>query len=99
MTARSCAAGRSPASESGRYKRAELHARFAKSPCNFGGDFGGAGGVAVDAEGVGDFGAVPRNDFPLHDGHGLLGGFGGIVSERVGVFAGAQCAVWFVAAV
>jgi hypothetical protein len=40
-----------------------------------------------------DFGAVARNPFALHDGQGLLGGFGGIVNERVGVFAGAQCAV------
>ena len=45
------------------------------------------------------FGAVASNDFPLHDGQGLLGGFGGIVNERVGVFAGAQRAVGFVAAV
>jgi len=41
----------------------------------------------------------PRNNFPLHDGQGLLGGFGGIVNERVGVFARAQGAVGFVAAV
>ena len=49
MTARSCAAGRSPASESGRYKRAELHACFAKSLRGFGGDLWGAGSIAVDA--------------------------------------------------
>jgi len=54
------------------------------------------------AQGVGvqwHFGAVPGNDFPLRDGQGLSGGFGGIVNERVGVFAGAQRAVGFVAAV
>ena len=34
-----------------------------------------------------------------HDGQGLLGGFGGIVNECVGVFAGAQGAVGVVAAV
>ena len=34
----------------------------------------------------------------MHDGQGLLRGFGGIVDERVGVFAGAQRAVGFVAA-
>ncbi len=45
------------------------------------------------------FGVVARNHFALHDGHGLLRGFGGIEDERVGVFAGAQCAVEFVAAV
>ncbi len=45
------------------------------------------------------FGAAPGNDFSLHDGQGLLGGFGGIVDERVGVFARAQRAFWFVAAV
>ena len=45
------------------------------------------------------FGAVAGNDFPLHDGQGLLGGFGGIVNECVGVFAGAQGAVGFLAAV
>jgi len=46
------------------------------------------------------FGAVPGNYFPsLHDGQGLLGGFGGIVNEGVAVLAGAQRAVGFVAAV
>ena len=45
------------------------------------------------------FGAAPRNHSALHDAQGLLGGFGGIVNERVGVFAGAQGAVGFVAAV
>jgi len=38
-----------PASESGRYKRAELHAGLAKGLRNLGGDLWGAGGVAVDA--------------------------------------------------
>jgi hypothetical protein len=56
----------------------------------------------VDAKGVGvqwHFGAVSGNDFPLHDAYGLLGGFGGIVNERVGVLSRAQRAVGFVAAV
>jgi hypothetical protein len=44
-----CAEVSEPASESGRYKCAQLHVRFAKSPCDFGGDLEGAGGVAVDA--------------------------------------------------
>jgi hypothetical protein len=38
-------------------------------------------------------GPVARNHFALHDGPGLLGGFGGIVDERVGLFAGAERAV------
>ncbi len=56
----------------------------------------------MDAEGVGvqgHFGAVARNDFALHDGQGLLGGFGGIAKQRVGVFSRAQGSVRFVAAV
>jgi hypothetical protein len=43
------------------------------------------------------FRALARNHFPLHDGPGLLGGFGGMVDERVGVSAGAQGAVEFAA--
>jgi hypothetical protein len=91
-----------PASESGRYKCAQLHACVAKGLDDLGGDLGRAGGVAVDAEGVGvqgDFGAIAGEDFPLHDAYGLLGGFGGILDQGVGVFAGAQGAVGFVAAI
>jgi len=45
------------------------------------------------------FGPVSRNHFALHDADGLASRFGGIVDERVGVFARAQRAVGFVAAV
>jgi hypothetical protein len=56
----------------------------------------------VNAQGVGvqwHFGAVTCNDSSLDDGQGLLGGFGRIVNERVGLFAGAQRAVGLVVAV
>ena len=83
-------------------ERAEVHARFAKTLGDLGGDLWGTGGVAVDAQSVGvqwHLGPVPRDDFSLHDGQGLLRRFGGIENERVGVFAGAQGTVGFIAAV
>src|SRR5260370_13440301 len=82
-------------------ERADVYAGFAKTFGDLRGDLWGAGGVAVDAQGVGvqwHLGAVPGNDFPLHDGQGLLGGFGGIGNERVGVFARAQGALWLITA-
>ncbi len=69
---------------------------MAKRGCDLGGDLWGAGSVAVNAQGVGvqwHFGAVTCNDSSLDDGQGLLGGFGRIVNERVGLFAGAERAV------